>query len=53
MSKQGGVHVWEEEVLKVQPGECSWEMELGGGKMGKGGLGQKKSGCAILRASKR
>lgn len=50
MSKQGGVHVWEEEVLKMQPGECSWEMEEGGGgKMGKGRLGQKKSGCAIFK----
>lgn len=50
MSKQSGVHVWEEEVLKVRPGECSWEMELGGGgEMGKGGQGQKKSGCAIFK----
>lgn len=50
MSKQGGVDVWEEEVLKVQPGECSWETELGGGgKMGKGGLRQTKSGYAIFK----
>lgn len=50
MSKQGGVHVWEEEGLKVRPGECSWDTELGGGgEMGKTGLGQNKSGCAILK----
>lgn len=31
MSKQGGVHVWEKEGLKVRPGECSWDTEFGGG----------------------
>jgi len=49
MSKQGGVHVWEEEASKVRPGECSWERNWGdGGEMGKGGLGQKESGAAIF-----
>lgn len=49
MSKQGGVHVWEED-LKVRPGECSWETELrgGGDEIGKGGLAQKESGSAIF-----
>lgn len=48
MSKQGGVHVWEEEVLKVRPGECSWETKLGGLKWGREGWDKRNQDMLFL-----